>query len=58
VLVNNAGAIRRGVLLHELTTERWNEQLAVNLTGVFLVTRVALRAMLARDGDRAIVNVA
>jgi NAD(P)-dependent dehydrogenase (short-subunit alcohol dehydrogenase family) len=58
VLVNNAGAIRRGVLLHELTTERWNEQLAVNLTGVFFVTRAALRAMLDRDGDRAIVNVA
>jgi 3-oxoacyl-[acyl-carrier protein] reductase len=58
VLVNNAGAIRRGVLLHELSTERWDEQLAVNLTCVFLVTRAALRAMLERDGDRAIVNVA
>jgi NAD(P)-dependent dehydrogenase (short-subunit alcohol dehydrogenase family) len=58
VLVNNAGAIRRGVLVHELTTDRWDEQLAVNLRGPFLVTRAALRHMLASAGDRAIVNVA
>ena len=57
VLVNNAGSIRRGVLLHELSTERWEEQIRVNLTGVFLVTRAALRAMLAGDGDRSIVVV-
>ncbi len=58
VLVNNAGAIRRGVLAHELTTDRWDEQLAVNLRGPFLVTRAALRHMLSSAGDRAIVNVA
>jgi NAD(P)-dependent dehydrogenase (short-subunit alcohol dehydrogenase family) len=58
VLVNNAGAIRRGVLLHELPTERWDEQVAVNLRGAFLVTRAALRRMLELDGDRSIVNVA
>ena len=57
VLVNNAGSIRRGVLLHELPTERWEEQISVNLTGVFLVTKAALRAMLAADGDRSIVVV-
>ncbi|MDQ4081496.1 MAG: SDR family oxidoreductase, partial [Actinomycetota bacterium] len=57
VLVNNAGSIRRGVLLHELSTERWEEQIRVNLTGVFLVTRAALHAMLGGDGDRSIVVV-
>ena len=57
VLVNNAAAIRRNVPVHELTAERWDEQLTVNLRGPFLVARAALRAMLDGSGDRAIVNV-
>jgi NAD(P)-dependent dehydrogenase (short-subunit alcohol dehydrogenase family) len=57
VLVSNAGAIRRGVLIHELPTKRWEEQIQTNLTGAFLVTRAALRAMLEIDGDRSIVVV-
>jgi len=58
VLVNNAGSIRRNVLVHELTLERWREQVAVNLDGPFLVTRSALRLMLEETGDRSIVNIA
>jgi NAD(P)-dependent dehydrogenase (short-subunit alcohol dehydrogenase family) len=58
VLVNNAGAIRRGVLVHETSLERWEEQIRVNLTSVFLVTRSALGRMLAQEGDRSIVMVA
>jgi NAD(P)-dependent dehydrogenase (short-subunit alcohol dehydrogenase family) len=58
VLVNNAGSIRRGLLLHEIPLEHWDEQVTTNLRGPFLVTRAALRHMLASDGDRAIVNVA
>jgi NAD(P)-dependent dehydrogenase (short-subunit alcohol dehydrogenase family) len=57
VLVNNAGGIRRGLLLHELPTERWDEQIDTNLRSVFLVTRAALPAMLVATGDRAIVNI-
>jgi NAD(P)-dependent dehydrogenase (short-subunit alcohol dehydrogenase family) len=59
VLVNNAGAIRRNVNVHELDAGRWDEQVRTNLRGPFLVARAALRAMLvAEDGaDRAIVNV-
>jgi NAD(P)-dependent dehydrogenase (short-subunit alcohol dehydrogenase family) len=58
VLVNNAGAIQRNVLLHELETERWDELIASNLRSVFLVTRAALRRKLESVGDRSIVNVA
>jgi NAD(P)-dependent dehydrogenase (short-subunit alcohol dehydrogenase family) len=58
VLVNNAGAIRRILLLHEVPPERWDEQLAVNLRSVYLVTRAALPHLLEREGDRNIVNVA
>ena len=57
VLVNNAGSIRRNVLVHELTLERWREQVAVNLDGPFLVCRAALRLMLEETGDRSIVNI-
>jgi NAD(P)-dependent dehydrogenase (short-subunit alcohol dehydrogenase family) len=57
VLVNNAAIIRRGDLVHELPTERWDEHFAINMRGTFLVTKAALPALLETDGDRSIVNV-
>ncbi len=57
MVVNNAGTIRRNRRLHELDLETWNEQLATNLTGHFLVLHAALPHLLAAEGDRAIVNV-
>jgi NAD(P)-dependent dehydrogenase (short-subunit alcohol dehydrogenase family) len=57
VLVNNAGQIRRGVRLHEMSDEHWDEQIAINLRGPFLVTRAALAHLRRAEGDRAIVNV-
>lgn len=40
---------------HELELERWNQVLAVNLTGTFLMTQTALPALL--DGGGNIVNM-
>src|SRR5690349_12916078 len=57
VVVNNAGAIRRNLRLHELTLEQWDEQLDTNLTGHFRVLHAALPHLLAAAGDRSIVNV-
>jgi NAD(P)-dependent dehydrogenase (short-subunit alcohol dehydrogenase family) len=57
VVVNNAGAIRRNVRLHELDVERWDEQVAVNLRSPFLVLRAALPHLMSSAGDRAVVNV-
>jgi NAD(P)-dependent dehydrogenase (short-subunit alcohol dehydrogenase family) len=57
VVVNNAGAIRRNLRLHEIEPERWDEQLATNLTGHFRVLHAALPHLLRADGDRSIVNV-
>lgn len=55
LLVNNAGIAKWG-LVHEQTLADWNANIAVNLTGMFLVTRAFLPAMLeARRG--MIVNV-
>lgn len=55
-LVNAAGVLRtaRGI---ELTDEDWSATLAVNTTGVFLVSRAAARRMVERQAG-AIVTVA
>jgi NAD(P)-dependent dehydrogenase (short-subunit alcohol dehydrogenase family) len=56
VVVNNAGLFRVKPL-HETTTELWRQIVETNLTGAFLITRAAIRNMLARKRGRAIVNV-
>jgi NAD(P)-dependent dehydrogenase (short-subunit alcohol dehydrogenase family) len=56
VLVNNAGVIRRDRPAGKTTPEEWTEQLDINLTGAFLVSRAALPHLRATGG--AIVNVA
>jgi 3-oxoacyl-[acyl-carrier protein] reductase len=52
VVVNNAGVVRRGARVHETTPEAWDEVLAVNLRGPFLVCRAFLPAMLAAGRGR------
>jgi len=55
VLVNNAGTFEGGPL-DELSLESWRRVLDVNLTGPFLCTREALKAMKRQGGGR-IINV-
>jgi NAD(P)-dependent dehydrogenase (short-subunit alcohol dehydrogenase family) len=56
ILVNNAGiAVRKTSL--DITLEEWERVLSVNLTGLFLCSRVAARGMKERGGG-AIVNLA
>jgi len=55
VLVNNAGISWREPFL-EITAEHWDEIIAVNLRGVFLVARETARRMAAR-GAGVIVNM-
>ena len=54
VLVNNAGVGDSAALLEE-SLERWEETLRINLTGPFLVTKLALPSLIERRG--AVVNV-
>lgn len=61
VLVNNA-AIGNGKPLLDTTLGEWNRVMAINLTGVFLMARAAVRAMLLQepndDGVRGrLVNI-
>jgi len=55
ILVNNAG-INRDAMLHKMTDEQWHQVLAVDLTGVFFMTRAASRIMRAAGSGR-IVNI-
>jgi NAD(P)-dependent dehydrogenase (short-subunit alcohol dehydrogenase family) len=56
ILVNNAGiAVRKTAL--DITREEWDRVIAVNLTGLFLCSRIAARSM-KRKGGGAIVNLA
>jgi len=56
ILVNNAGiAVRKTSL--DITLAEWQRVLAVNITGLFLCSRVAARTMKEKGGG-AIVNVA
>ena len=56
VLVNNAGVVDSGPV-PEFTEERWDRIFAVNVKGVFLMTRAAVSALRA-SADAAIVNTA
>ena len=55
ILVNNAATIKYTRVL-DLTLEEWNSILSVNLTGAFLHSREAVRAMTAKKSG-AIVNI-
>ena len=47
ILVNNSG-VQRDAALTEMTLEQWTAVLGVNLTGMFLCTRAAARAMIGQ----------
>jgi NAD(P)-dependent dehydrogenase (short-subunit alcohol dehydrogenase family) len=56
ILINSAGiGLRHAAVDHPLAD--WDKVVAVNLTGVFLCSRIAARSMMSRTGG-AIVNLA
>jgi NAD(P)-dependent dehydrogenase (short-subunit alcohol dehydrogenase family) len=55
ILVNNAG-INRDAMLHKMTDDQWHQVIAVDLTGVFFMTRAASRIMRTAGSGR-IVNI-
>jgi NAD(P)-dependent dehydrogenase (short-subunit alcohol dehydrogenase family) len=56
VLVNNAG-ILGGLGVLEMPLDRWNRQLAVNLTGTFLCTKHVARLMVERGTRGSIIVI-
>jgi len=57
IVVNNAGT-SWGAPAVDHPLDAWNKVISVNLTGVFLVSQAAARAMIARGEGGTIVNVA
>jgi NAD(P)-dependent dehydrogenase (short-subunit alcohol dehydrogenase family) len=57
VLLNNAGIAWREPFL-QITPERWDRLLAINLRGQFLVARRVVNSMVERGSGGAIVNMA
>jgi 3-oxoacyl-[acyl-carrier protein] reductase len=57
IVINNAGITGGSKLTWELTDEDWNQVIACDLTSVFLVSRAAVKLMLAQRSGR-IVNIA
>ncbi|MGO4543377.1 SDR family NAD(P)-dependent oxidoreductase [Paenibacillus sp. 2TAB23] len=55
ILLNNAAVFESGTVL-ELTSEEWQNQIATNLTGPFLLTKAALPAMRKAKYGR-IINI-
>ncbi|MDP6063355.1 MAG: SDR family oxidoreductase [SAR202 cluster bacterium] len=55
ILVNNSGVFE-GAPIEELSLETWQHVMDVNLTGVFLCTREAMKIMKQVDGGR-IINI-
>ena len=61
ILVNNAGLVSRFIGLNhavDVSDETWNKVIAVNLTGLFFVSRAVAREMIKRNQKGKIVNVA
>lgn len=57
VVVNNAGIVRRGARVEDTRTADWDEVIAVNLRGPFLIAKAFVPAMRARARGR-LVHVA
>lgn len=57
VLCNNAGIIDSFRPAHEISIDEWNRNLAVNLTGPFLMARAVIPGMLSRSSG-VIINTA
>jgi 2-deoxy-D-gluconate 3-dehydrogenase len=57
ILVNNAGIIRRADAV-EFTEADWDAVMDVNLKALFFTTQAFAKAVLARGGQGAVVNIA
>jgi NAD(P)-dependent dehydrogenase (short-subunit alcohol dehydrogenase family) len=56
ILVNNAG-IELWKLVHEMSGEEWDKVMCVNMKGVFLMSKHAVRQMIAQKRGGKIVNL-
>ena len=58
ILINNAGGRRQNIPTAEMPLETWRELIDLNLTSVFLCTKILGGAMIERGQGGRIINVA
>jgi NAD(P)-dependent dehydrogenase (short-subunit alcohol dehydrogenase family) len=58
ILINNVGGRRQNVPTHEMPLETWRELVDLNLTSVFLCTKLIGGAMIGRGTGGRIINIA
>lgn len=58
ILVNNAGITDQMQPVGDVADREWDEMLAINLTGPFLLCRGAVKMMLTEENRGSIINVA
>lgn len=56
--VVTAAGVAGGGAVHDLPAEEWDRIISINLTGTYVTTKYALRAMLAGGRGRSIVTIA
>lgn len=57
ILVNNAGIDAAGIMVEDMTLERWEQSIRTNLTGPFLCSREFLRRRAADAQGGKIINI-
>jgi NAD(P)-dependent dehydrogenase (short-subunit alcohol dehydrogenase family) len=57
IVVNNAGIVVRRASVTAVALEDWDRVLGIDLTGVFLISRFALKEMVRAERGGSIVNV-
>lgn len=58
ILVNNVGGRRENIATEEMPLEKWQQLMDLNLTSVFLCTKLIGGAMLDRDRPGRVINIA
>lgn len=58
IMVNSVGIYRPGTNVADLSSENWDETISINLRGVFLSTKHAIRSMKANKRNGVIINIA
>lgn len=58
ILINNVGGRRENITTEEMPLEVWQRLVDLNLTSVFLCTKLIGGAMIARGGGGRIINIA
>ena len=58
ILINNVGGRRQNIATTEMPLETWRELMDLNLTSVFLGTKIIGRAMIERGAGGRVINIA